>query len=272
MITKTDTQNLLELIRSFYNLTGIKIAVYDRECNEILAYPAYNTTFCGMMDGKRCAESTRKLCQRCARGKGAMIEKCHAGLTEAVAPLSDGVSVIGYIMFGQITNRQDRTQFVQDTVASCGEYEVDAKRLEAALAEIRYYSDKQLNDAAKILNALARCIVYDKLVYPAEISAAQRIIDYIRQNLSKNLHVEELCRVFYLSKSEIYKITKPYMPRGIAVFVKEERLKKAAELLQSTNKPSWEIALETGFSDVNYFLRCFKSARGMSAAEYREGL
>ena len=67
-------------------------------------------------------------------------------------------------------------------------------------------------------------------------------------------------------------MTKPYMPWGIATFVKEERLKKAAELLKSTGKSSWEIAAETGFSDVNYFLRSFKAEYGISAAKYREKL
>ena len=272
MITKTDTPKLLDLIQSFYNLTGIKVAVYDSDCREILAYPAYSTALCTMMDEKLCARSTQHLCEKCVREKRVLIEKCHAGLTEVVAPLFDGVSVMGYIMFGQITNRQDRTSFFQDVISRCGTYGLDGQKLQAALDEILYYSNDQLDDASKILGALARCIVYDQLVYPAEASISQKIIAYIRQNLAKDLSVKELCGVFYLSKSEIYRITKSYMPGGIAAFVKEERLKKAAELLKSTNLTAWEIAAEIGFSDVNYFLRSFKDTYGLSAGAYRKKL
>ena len=36
MITRIDKEKLNDLIKSFYNITGIKVAVYDSEFTEIL--------------------------------------------------------------------------------------------------------------------------------------------------------------------------------------------------------------------------------------------
>lgn len=91
-----DKEKLLDLIQSFYNLTGIKVAVYDNQFTEILAYPAHDTDFCTLLHKSetgcsQCAKSTERLCKQCVREKKVIIEKCHAGLTEAIAPIIDGV-------------------------------------------------------------------------------------------------------------------------------------------------------------------------------------
>lgn len=275
MITGMDSQKLSGLIESFYNLTGIKVAVYDRNFCEILAYPEKDSDFCTMIHENRsscgqCQKSTEKLCIRCAKKKEVIIEKCHAGLTEVIAPLTTGITVVGYMMFGQITNEADRKTFREDVLKRCREYKIDPLSAEEALSKIRYYSDKQLNDASKILDAIAKYIVFDKIIYPVEYSVAYEMTEYIRNNLDQPLTVELLCKKYFLSRTEIYKVTRAYMPEGIAAFIRKERIAKAAQLLAETQKSSLMIAEEIGFSDVNYFLRVFKKEKGMSAAAYRK--
>lgn len=277
MITKINKEKLLELIKSFYNLTGIKVAVYDNRFTEILAYPPYDASLCTLVHRsefgcRQCALSTENLCKKCIQEKRIIIERCHMGLVETVAPIIDGMSVIGYIMLGQITNERDKEKLRQDVTNACKKYRLDVAEFIAAIEGISYYSDAQIGDAAEIINALGCGFVYDKVIYQAESSAAKKIVDYIRKNLAEDLSVKSLCEVFHISNSEIYRITRGYMPNGVAAFVKEERIKKAAELLRTTNKPSWQIAAETGFSDVNYFLRTFKAVRGMPASKYRDKL
>ncbi len=275
MITGVDKQKLSGLIESFYNLTGIKVAVYDTNFSEVLAYPEKNSNFCEMIHNNKiscneCANSTQRLCAKCARENKTIIEKCHMGLTEVISPLVNGVMVIGYIMFGQITNQPDRKQFVESVTNRCRVYGFEGNLLENTLPEVLYYSDKQLSDASKILDAIAKYIVLDRLVYPFETTVAYEITEYIRNNLDKNLTVDALCKKYFLSRTEIYKIMRAYTPKGIASFIKEERLAKATKLLAETNKSNWVIAGETGFSNVDYFLRVFKKEKGMTASEYRK--
>ena len=58
------------------------------------------------------------------------------------------------------------------------------------------------------------------------------------------------------------------MPDGIAEFIKNARLARAAELLKKTDEPVWLIAENTGFSDKDHFLRLFKKKYGVTPNNY----
>ena len=51
-----DTQRLRELIRAYYNLTHIRVAVYNPDFEEILAYPEEYTPFCHMLQSNEARE------------------------------------------------------------------------------------------------------------------------------------------------------------------------------------------------------------------------
>lgn len=276
MIT-IDTKKLKDLIKAFYDFTGIKVAVYNNNFEEILSYPRTHSPFCALVRKNRafcreCDKSAARMCRKCGDEKRVIIENCHAGLVEAVAPITDGVSVIGYIMFGQVTNIADKNKLFDAVRSKCEIFNSAPGELKNALEQILYYSDFQLDDASKILEALAGYIVYSKLLYPAEDDVGRRIIEYIRENICEDLSVRALCREFYLSKTEIYRVTKPYMPYGIAEFIKAERIDRACKMLLQTDLPSAAIAEKVGFSDAEYFLRVFKKKMGMSAGTYRKNI
>ena len=274
-MTNIDVDKLTNLIMAFYDLTGIKVAVYNNRFCEILSCPEENSPFCTMIQNNsvsrhKCEQCMQVLCRQCADSQKLITVKCHAGLTEVIAPLSDGTSTIGYIMFGQFTNVQDRGQFMTAADEQCQDYQIDRDLFAKKLETVKYVSDARVENISAILNALAGYIVYDKLVYSRDLSGGQKIMEYIKANLDRDLSVEALCQQFYLSKSEIYRLTKPYAREGIASCIKKMRMESACQALRYTDKPIWRIARETGFSDVNYFMRTFKKTTGLSAAKYRE--
>lgn len=55
-------------------------------------------------------------------------------------------------------------------------------------------------------------------------------------------------------------------------YVQEARLRKAKELLEHTDLPLAEIALEAGFYDQSHFSRTFKQAEGTTPGQYRKDL
>ena len=61
------------------------------------------------------------------------------------------------------------------------------------------------------------------------------------------------------------------MPKGIASYVKMQRLKKAKELLSEGELSIQGIASRLGYNDYNYFCKDFKKNFGMSAKEYSLG-
>lgn len=266
MILKTENAELYDIMKSFYEITGIKTAVYNTDREEILAYPPQNSDLCTEIRKKYthcCEQSNRILFEKCEKADDLVISKCHAGLTEAAAPIKDNGILIGYIMYGQITNNAN-PQCVQCNRVLCSEHTSEL------VSKIKYYSDDRIKAVSKIFNALISYIVLKHYVYTEEMPLICRIAEYINTDLNADLSVGALCKRFCVSRSELYKISKPYMPDGIAEFVKSSRLRYAAEQLRKTDKPAQTIAEECGFADKDYFLRVFKKHFGMSAGRYRK--
>ena len=274
-MTGIDTERLRELIRAFYNLTHIRVAVYNTSFEEILACPAEYTPFCSMLQENEaaccgCEHSAANMCEKCTVTHETVIEKCHMGLTELVAPVYNGTSVIGYIMLGQITTEPDRGAFARDVLAKSEEYGLDRARVLEEMQNIRYYSGQQVLDSARVVNALASYIVVSNLIYPTETLQAQAVLEYISQHLAEDISVPSLCRTFSISKSTLYRITRLYAPDGIAAYIRKLRCTRACELLLRTDRTVASIAEAVGYSDTAYFLRSFKKEKGISAGSYRK--
>lgn len=56
---------------------------------------------------------------------------------------------------------------------------------------------------------------------------------------------------------------------GFSSYIRELRLRTAAELLKEHNKNITEICFECGFQNLSHFLRCFKQRYGVSPKAYR---
>jgi AraC-like DNA-binding protein len=54
-------------------------------------------------------------------------------------------------------------------------------------------------------------------------------------------------------------------------FIKKVRLKRAVQLLEKRKMKITEIAYSVGFSDLNYFSRCFRKEFGVAPSEYING-
>lgn len=274
-MTAIDTEKLRELIRAYYNLTHIRVAVYNTAFEEILAYPEEYAPFCAMLKENDaacagCVRSAAGMCEKCTVTHETVIEKCHMGLTELVAPLYNGVSVVGYIMLGQITSEPDCEAFARHVLEKSDEYGLDREKVMEQMRLIPYYSTEQVLDSARVVNALASYIVVSNLVYPTETLLAQSIMEYISHHLKEDMGVAALCRAFSVSKSTLYRITALYAPEGIASYVRKLRCGKACELLLHTDMTADSIAREVGYADTGYFLRSFKKEKGISAGEYRK--
>lgn len=270
-----NVNKLNRLVKSFYLLTQVRIVVFDENFEEILAYPKHHSEFCEMLnrDGRthaKCRKSAARFCERCKVRNSLLIDTCHAGLTEVVAPLVENGEIIGYIMFGQITNRKDREGFIQSVREKCAGYALDSEEFETKIQRVPYRTNEQIEAISDIVNALTSYIYIQHIVSARQEGQAFAIMSYIEQNLSDNLSVAALCERFQLPRTSLYQVTRPYMRDGVALFIKQRRLEEAKRLLRATDKSISEIAAAVGFLDENYFRRLFKKEVGVSANVYRK--
>ena len=99
-------EKLKILLEDFYNLTGIKMCIYDHSENELCYYPAKLSDFCAILRSDpaldaRCAECDRRAFEICKKTAKQYSYTCHAGLLECVSPVMHGDRIIGYVALGQ---------------------------------------------------------------------------------------------------------------------------------------------------------------------------
>ncbi len=96
------------------------------------------------------------------------------------------------------------------------------------------------------------------------------IIEYIQQNYTQKIEVNELARMYYTTASHIARTFKKHMGMGVISYLHEVRIQKAISLMQNTDTGIKEIAETVGYENINNFYKYFKQMTGCTPAAYRE--
>jgi AraC-like DNA-binding protein len=94
---------------------------------------------------------------------------------------------------------------------------------------------------------------------------------YIISHLEDELTIERLAKRFAVSRSSLSRHFIDYFDVAVHNFIKVQRLKKAAKLLED-NVSIREIAKLTGYSSIQAFSRAFSAYYGMSPSKYRKDI
>lgn len=97
----------------------------------------------------------------------------------------------------------------------------------------------------------------------------RKAVTYIRVHLSDQLSLRQIASGIKVSPSYLSRIFNQEAKESISSFITRARVEKAAELLSFSRMPIQNVAAYVGFSDLNYFSRCFKKWMGKTPSEYR---
>lgn len=100
----------------------------------------------------------------------------------------------------------------------------------------------------------------------------QQVINFINHHLEHNLTVAKLAEIVGLSQSYFLLLFKKTTGKTPHQFLIECRVAHARKLLQTTNLPLSEIALQCGFSSQSHFSTHFRLITGMTPGQYRRSL
>jgi YesN/AraC family two-component response regulator len=195
--------------------------------------------------------------------------KCHAGLVEAVIPLHDNEKIVGYLMFGQITDNPDKALLYGKIPQWEERYGIDGRKLEQGIGQIAYRSEEQIHAAAKIMEACTSYIIYKELITPESNKILEMAKEYIEEHLGEDIGIEELCRALKIGRTRLYEIFRQELNTGIYAYLLSRRMARAKRLLKTTQLSIPEIAGSVGFADYNYFSRVYKKTYGKSPKHYR---
>lgn len=97
----------------------------------------------------------------------------------------------------------------------------------------------------------------------------RRVHDYLLDNLSERVTIEELSRKFHINPTTLKKAFKDEYGSSIAAHTKEHRMERAERLLREGGMSVAETARAVGFDSASRFTSAFKDKYGLSPAEYK---
>ncbi len=108
--------------------------------------------------------------------------------------------------------------------------------------------------------------------FPNEVFLA-KLLDFMERNMdNNNLIVEDLVNEMALGRTVFFNKLKSLTGLSPVEFIRDVRIKRAAQLLSQGTYNVTEVTYMVGMNDSRYFSKCFKLVYGMSPSEYKKSL
>lgn len=96
----------------------------------------------------------------------------------------------------------------------------------------------------------------------------EKVIKYINNNLTEDLSLNAVAEYAGFSTIHFHNCFKSGVGKTLRDYVEEQRIKKAVNILISTDRTLTDVAYECGFSSQSYFSLAFKRRMKMTPREY----
>lgn len=274
-----DKKRLLPLLRDFHTITGLRVGVFDLACREVAAYPVNLSGFCKLIRSlpeglERCLACDRTaLEQSREKNPGEIhIYPCHAGLTEAAAPICNGGEILGFLMFGQMRRTAVPQGQCRKVIHALTEKGIRPEILQSAYDCLPLAEEAHILACARVLQACAVSVWLEDSIRLQCESLPRRARQYIAAHLAEPLSLERMCDALGVGRTTLCSQVKKQYGCTAGDLIREARMEKARQLLERTDLPVGTLAGQVGIPDYNYFTRLFREQTGETPTAYRRRL
>ncbi len=129
-------------------------------------------------------------------------------------------------------------------------------------------------DRLKLQEVLIRdyCLLVQEKAMHNCAPAIRETLAYIQLHYAETLNLRTLARRVQMPKTYLSTRFKQDTGLTLTAYIHQVRLGKALALLRRSSLSITDIALRCGYSDVNYFIRRFKTSFGLSPKQYQKHL
>lgn len=136
-----------------------------------------------------------------------------------------------------------------------------------------FFVDNMLRELIIRILQTNECKIYSNAMLSiTNESRLAGVIRYIRENLTRNLQVDDLSRRACMSPSHFYRIFKSELGISPVEFINNERIKLAVGLLQDKKRSIKDVYLDCGFESRSYFNRVFKNRQKIAPGVYKANI
>lgn len=99
-----------------------------------------------------------------------------------------------------------------------------------------------------------------------------RIVDYLENNMTTHITIEQICHDNLIGRSQLQKIFKEKTGLGIIEYFSHMKIEAAKELIRTNHMNFTQVSEYLGYTSIHYFSRQFKKLTGMTPSEYASSI
>ncbi len=96
-----------------------------------------------------------------------------------------------------------------------------------------------------------------------------KVVAFAQANLDRRVHVSDLAAVAGLSEPRLRHLFKKETSLSPANYLRDQRIRTARALLETTPLSVKQITYAVGFNDASHFIRTFKRISGLTPGDFR---
>ena len=269
-----NTLKLEEILQSFSEISGMDVAIVNSK-NKIIARRYSGALYCANIHKSQkcmemCLESDRCGLAKANEINGLHVYKCPFGIYEALMPIRKNDDIVAYIFVGMgIEDDPDSSTELMDRALDVSP-NLNKVQIEKSIQDLPRYSKEKLDAYAKMLPLLAEYIEMNNLLANNDMTIGQLVKNYVKNNLSKKITLSDIAWNLHCSTVTLTEHFKKEYGMSIMDYVLKKRMEKSVRLLLNSELSIREVAEECGFSDDEYFSRCFKNTFGQAPKNWRK--
>lgn len=264
-----------ELFETFHTISGMRIVLYDNQFHYVTDSQSNGSNYCGFIHRSKkcldvCLQSDIDALRHVAHTKKPYLYTCPFGLFEAIVPILDKEEVCAYLFIGPAIEKGTGKDSVPVKTAMLCSEEFQPEALKKLVSKLSHYTEKELNAYCHTLQIFAQHLEYTNTLPVNRQSVGQLTKNYIRNNLHKKITLAELSMNLHCSTVTLTENFRKEFGYTIMQYVTKKRMDLAESMLSDSYTSITEISEACGFSDVEYFSKCFKTYHGVSPSVWRK--
>ncbi len=116
----------------------------------------------------------------------------------------------------------------------------------------------------------AQNLVFDTPTINSMEARVSDIIQYINENYSTKLTLDDLAGKFFINKYYLCHIFKEITGLSVIEFINRKRLAESERLLKYSKHSIMDISGMVGFNNVNHYINLFKKIYSLTPKQFRE--
>ena len=262
-----------DLIRHFYQISGMEVVVQNTSFRTVTSKRSLPGNLCTMIHRApicldMCRASDKERFALAGESREPLIYVCPFGMTKTHIPIMKNDEKLGYIFcsMGIVDGDDEAIARHILSIAPTLSY----KEVLREVGGMPHLSSEDFRAYHAILTLIAEEIARSNLFEDAPPSIANQTKDYIRTHLADKITLADLSWHLHCSTVTITEHFRKEFGITVMEYVTKKRMAQAEKLLRETDQSVKEIALLCGFSDVEYFSRCFKKEHVCPPGEWKK--